>query len=288
MTTNSRIEKTLSRALELSRAGNWTRALKAFEAALRSDPENPQIWLEHGKMLQRLGRAADALQSFDRVLTLAPRHADGWYNRGLALTKLGRMQEALDAFQRARQFGSETNQPQAEVSPELFLRGLETDGNPEKEPEGRRSDIYFDSQNGFRFDLRFQWDDGSEDHLIVRQLSGTMVEIASSRYPACSVTIESRRRVPCDYPARALAEDLAAEIAGPMGHKRFYVFPNGLLPAYAVRMPQSKGETIFEDIAVSGRFAYRLKRVTDPQQEPLEEFARRIVVNFHPIGDAGP
>lgn len=284
-----RTEKTLSRALELSHTGNWTRALKAFESALRSEPENPQLWLERGKVLQRLGRYPEALESFDRALGLAPQHADAWYNRGLALTKLGRNQEALNAFQQARQFGSEMTPEESEVPMDLFLRGAAGERAEPDEPRASdREEVYVARKNGFRLDLKFTWDDGGEDRLIVRRLSETTIEAVSSRYPSCSVTIESQARVPCDYPAKALAEDLAAESAGPMGHKHLYVFPNGLLPACAVRKSQPNGGAILEDIVVSGRFAYRLRRVTiqDGVNED-EEFSRRILTHFHPLADAG-
>jgi hypothetical protein len=99
------------------------------------------------------------------------------------------------------------------------------------------------------------------------------------------VRIEAKVRVPCDYPAKELAADLAAEIASNTGQKRFYVFPDGLLPAYAICAPHPEGGMIFEDIIVTGRFAYRLSRRA-AKGEASSEFALRIPAGFHPLSSA--
>lgn len=283
--TDPRMEKTLARALELFQRRDWTGAMKALEAAVQADPENPRVWLERGRVLNRLARFEEALESFDRAIGLAPLHAEAWYQRGLALTKLGRMQEALDAFQRARESGSESGPPQPGVPMDFFLRGLARGEELAEELERGHSDVYSDDKHGFSLDLRFRWDDGSEDRLIIRQVSESVIEAVSDRYPSCWMSIEARARVPCDYPAKELARDLACEIAGAAGRMHFYVFPNGLLPAYAACVPQSEGKEAFEDIVVSGRFAYRLRRVV-VQDKASEEFAHRIIANFYPL--AGP
>ena len=47
----------------------------------------------------------EAIKAFDEAIRLNPNYADVWYNKGIALEGLGRTTEAEAAFARARELG---------------------------------------------------------------------------------------------------------------------------------------------------------------------------------------
>lgn len=85
-------------------AGQYDKALSAFDRALQLLPDNFEIPYNRGLTLYRLTRYQEALAAFDRALELRPGNASIHYNRGSLLNVLGRHQEALVAHDRALQF----------------------------------------------------------------------------------------------------------------------------------------------------------------------------------------
>jgi len=246
------------------------------------DPVGIDAWAERGKMLSRLDRIEESLESFDRILALTSDDADAWYNRGLCLTKLGRMQEALEAFQEAGRCGS-GGEEESQIGLDLF--GFFTKGDESLEALGRLDEnIYLNRKYGYRFDREFLWDDGARDRLQVREVSDSTVEVASSRYPQCRLTIEAQARIACNYPAKELASDLATGLCARGGETRFYVFPNGLVPAHALRTASAEGDEIQTDIIVTDRFAYRLIRRASTNDDS-KTFTEKITLSFHPQND---
>lgn len=114
---------------------DFPNALKSLDRALTLSPQNPDLYVDKGKILNETGRPedallcldkalaingrhpialdlkasillllkrpADTLEIFDRLLQIAPNHSRTQNNRGLALTELGRYDDAIASFRLA-------------------------------------------------------------------------------------------------------------------------------------------------------------------------------------------
>lgn len=81
--------------------GNHTRALEAFDAALRLDPNHRKSLLNSARVLLETGKPQDALGRVQRALTLEPMSSEGLRLEGRAEYALGQTDRAIDAYQRA-------------------------------------------------------------------------------------------------------------------------------------------------------------------------------------------
>jgi len=81
--------------------GEYEKALKACDDALRSDPENPVTWSNKAAVLEGLGEAEQALQSYDKSIELDSKLPITWNNRAKLLYKLGRYDAALESLDKA-------------------------------------------------------------------------------------------------------------------------------------------------------------------------------------------
>jgi predicted Zn-dependent protease len=82
-------------ALVEKKSGNAAAAQRAFAAALRLTPNDAQLNMNYGNLLQAMGDAPSALAHYDRALALAPSSIEARFNRALLLPALGRLDEAL-------------------------------------------------------------------------------------------------------------------------------------------------------------------------------------------------
>jgi len=81
--------------------GDHTRALEAFDAALRLDPSHRKSLLNSARVLLEMGRPQDAIDRVDRALGLEPLSSEGLRLAGRAHYELGEVDAAIDAYQRA-------------------------------------------------------------------------------------------------------------------------------------------------------------------------------------------
>lgn len=84
--------------MALTQQGLREEAFRAFDAAVKIKPDDPERWLHHGNALVALGRSAEALASYQQALTLNPNHANVAFHRGMLLRDLKRFDEALSCF----------------------------------------------------------------------------------------------------------------------------------------------------------------------------------------------
>jgi len=82
-------------------AGEFEKALAAYNAALELRPDHPATLNNRGNALDSLGRHEEALADYNRSLELRPDGPDALNNRGGALGDLGRHEEALADFNRS-------------------------------------------------------------------------------------------------------------------------------------------------------------------------------------------
>ncbi len=99
----------------LMATGKLRESLKAFDLAIRMDPEDAGAWNNKGlalfmlasvqeerKLLKTAGeRCSEALVAFDRALELAPDDAGAWSNKGIALFMLASLEEEWDVLRGA-------------------------------------------------------------------------------------------------------------------------------------------------------------------------------------------
>jgi WD40 repeat protein/serine/threonine protein kinase/Flp pilus assembly protein TadD len=73
-----------------ARLGRWAEAVKDAEAALRQQPEDPNVRFLHGQACQKLGRHAEAVTDFTAALTHFPRFAPLYQLRAASYAALGK------------------------------------------------------------------------------------------------------------------------------------------------------------------------------------------------------
>ena len=83
------------------KTGEHTRALEAFDAALRLDPTHRKSLLNSARVLLEISRPQDALDRVERALAIEPLSSEGLRLAGRAHYELGQIDEAIDAYQRA-------------------------------------------------------------------------------------------------------------------------------------------------------------------------------------------
>lgn len=86
---------------ELVRVGDYTGAMKAFDAAIALEPSYFEAWNGKADAFNRQQKYPEALNASDTALAISPAYARGWINRGYILYNLGRYDEELAAYERA-------------------------------------------------------------------------------------------------------------------------------------------------------------------------------------------
>lgn len=81
--------------------GDYARALREYEAALRADPDSIHALRGKARALLQLGRHAEALAAFDEAIRRDPATGATYANRGILLDRMGRHHEALADYERA-------------------------------------------------------------------------------------------------------------------------------------------------------------------------------------------
>jgi predicted Zn-dependent protease len=81
--------------------GDHTRALEAFDAALRIEPTHRKSLLNSARVLLETGRPQDALDRVERALAIEPLSGDALRLKGRAHHELGQIPQAIDAYERA-------------------------------------------------------------------------------------------------------------------------------------------------------------------------------------------
>jgi predicted Zn-dependent protease len=81
--------------------GQHTRALEAFDAALRLDPSHRKSLLNSARVLLETSRPGDALERVERALAIEPLSAEALRLKGRAHHELGQFPQAIDAYERA-------------------------------------------------------------------------------------------------------------------------------------------------------------------------------------------
>ena len=89
------------RGLQLSAAGEWREARRAFEDAVRADPVFALGHYNLGVALVALQLPGEAIRAYERAVRYEPRFTEARINLGVELAKVGRHDSALGHLRRA-------------------------------------------------------------------------------------------------------------------------------------------------------------------------------------------
>ena len=88
----------LERAKGLEEIGQYSKALKAYDEALKINPNNFEAYYNKGLLHYKIGDFEKALEVLYKAGELNWKHKDVWYYSGKVLEKLERYDKALEAF----------------------------------------------------------------------------------------------------------------------------------------------------------------------------------------------
>jgi DNA-binding beta-propeller fold protein YncE len=88
----------LERAKDLEEIGQYTKALKAYEEAIKINPYNFDVYYNKGLLHYKMEDFENAFEILDKATEINWKHKDVWYHLGNVLEKLGRNNEALNAY----------------------------------------------------------------------------------------------------------------------------------------------------------------------------------------------
>ena len=141
---------------------------------------------------------------------------------------------------------------------------------------GEEEAVFTNDDFEYHVDLEFTWPSGKLDVLQVDIESPSKVTFTSKRLDKCELIIESETNIAHAYTAEEYGVTL--ETVRDTGHS--YVFPNGLIPAYAIR-----GD-YFKDVIVTDDYIYVLTRPRNPYwddelRDEVDWFGEEIINNFY-------
>jgi tetratricopeptide (TPR) repeat protein len=81
--------------------GQYARAIKDYDQAIRLDPGDPRTYTYRGSAYDRLGQHARAIEDHDVAIRLDPGHAVAYNNRGIAYAALDQQARAIEDYDQA-------------------------------------------------------------------------------------------------------------------------------------------------------------------------------------------
>lgn len=80
---------------------NPEKAIKAFERAIKIDPQRPGGYLGRANSLNTMGRYKQSIADYDQALKLDDKLANAYVNRGIAYARLGEKEKAIADYEKA-------------------------------------------------------------------------------------------------------------------------------------------------------------------------------------------
>jgi tetratricopeptide (TPR) repeat protein len=91
----------VSQGAILAQSGQHDKAIKVFDKAIESNPQNSAAWSCKGIILTILGKYDEAIKAFDISTEINPLDSTCWAGKGLAFEGLNKPKEAIKAFDKA-------------------------------------------------------------------------------------------------------------------------------------------------------------------------------------------
>jgi len=95
------VNKKISEGNDYYRKGRLGDAVRAYNQAIKMDPDNPIAWNNKGLILAVAGNFNESMRCHMKAFELDPKHVDAISNIGMAHTKLGNLEEAIEWYDKA-------------------------------------------------------------------------------------------------------------------------------------------------------------------------------------------
>jgi uncharacterized caspase-like protein len=165
-------DASIQQGIQAYRAGDYAKALAAFEGAARVNPENAAAWNAIGATLAQMGQLSRAVGMYAKAISIAPAYVAAYVNRGLAYLSVPRYEIAAQDFTWAIDEDS--------ANPQLYLwRGQANLGLRQYEPAlddlNKAIELDAGSPESFRFRGRVlhktaKFGEALQDYAIAIQL----------------------------------------------------------------------------------------------------------------------
>ncbi len=85
----------------LHQTGKLAEAIKAYDEALKINPQLVEAWNGRGVALNDLGRYEEAIKAYDEVLKINLTFPSVWDNKCTSLSNLGKTEESISCYDKA-------------------------------------------------------------------------------------------------------------------------------------------------------------------------------------------
>ncbi|MBD2440156.1 tetratricopeptide repeat protein [Nostoc sp. FACHB-110] len=92
-----------AKGLAQKKNGQLEEAISSFDQAVAMNPQDAEIWLEHGRTLATIGKPEQAAMSYEFAVKLSPKYALALASQSAAFNKLNKFKEAQAAGEQALQ-----------------------------------------------------------------------------------------------------------------------------------------------------------------------------------------
>ena len=97
----------LSLGVAYSETGQPAKAIKAYQQALRINPEDANIWNNLGFSYGRSGQTEKQIEAYKQALRINPEDASTWYNLGVIYSDKGQTVKEIEAYKQALRINPE-------------------------------------------------------------------------------------------------------------------------------------------------------------------------------------
>jgi tetratricopeptide (TPR) repeat protein len=98
----SAAEQEFNRGLAAQQEKQWTKAVAAFQSAVRLDPRHAEAWNGLGFALRNQGRYPESIKAYDEALRLRPDFPEALESQGEAYVRVRRIDDARRVLERLK------------------------------------------------------------------------------------------------------------------------------------------------------------------------------------------
>ncbi len=95
------VDDLVARGTVLARQGNFSEAIRCYDAAISLQPAASDTWLRRGNACRDLGDVTGAIQCYDEAIMLRPGISAPWTLKGNVLMDLGHYRGAVECYDAA-------------------------------------------------------------------------------------------------------------------------------------------------------------------------------------------
>jgi tetratricopeptide (TPR) repeat protein len=103
--------------------GKYDEAIKAYDEAIKLDPNDANAWYNKGVALDQHDKNDEAIQAYDRAIEIDPQYTEAWTLKGIALDDQGKYELAILAFDKVIELNPEYSMAWNNKGYALVLQG---------------------------------------------------------------------------------------------------------------------------------------------------------------------